>query len=250
MEIAEHITALRREGGLLADAAAGSDLDAPIPTCPEWRLRDLLRHIGYVHRWAATYVRQHRTEPMDKKEEEALIENWPDDRAIVEWFREGHAALLHTLESAPPDLACWSFLPAPSPLAFWARRQAHETAIHRTDAESAGGTITAFPPPFAADGIDELLYGFVSRPRGQLRADPSQALQIHATDAARDWLVRIGPDRVEVRSERGEGDCAVYGCASDLYLLLWNRGTPDGLELRGDATLLDLWRQSVQIRWT
>lgn len=32
---------------------------------------------------------------------------------------------------------CWTFLDAPSPLAFWARRQAHETAIHRADAQLA-----------------------------------------------------------------------------------------------------------------
>ena len=40
-------------------------------------------------------------------------------------------------------MRCFAFLPAPSPLAFWARRQAHETGIHRADVESAGFACTA-----------------------------------------------------------------------------------------------------------
>ncbi|MER6443505.1 hypothetical protein ABT275_45720 [Streptomyces sp. NPDC001185] len=38
-------------------------------------------------------------------------------------------------------MTCWTFNPArvPSPLAFWTRRQAHETAVHRYDAEAATG---------------------------------------------------------------------------------------------------------------
>ena len=250
MEIAEHIGALRREGDLLAAAAAAKDLDTPIPACPDWRMRDLLRHVSHVQRWAAVHVGQRRTQPMDEQEESELFGKWPDDAALIDWFREGHAALVHILEMAEPDITCWTFLPAPSPLAFWARRQAHETGIHRADAESARGPFTAFPPAFAADGIDELLFGFVSRPRGKLRTDPPRTIHLHATDADQEWLVRIGPDRVEVRSEHATGDCTVRGCASDLYLLLWNRRPPEGLEVGGDATLLDLWRQSVRIRWS
>ena len=45
MEVGEHLDALRREGELLAAAAERSDLDTPIPTCPEWRMRDLVRHV-------------------------------------------------------------------------------------------------------------------------------------------------------------------------------------------------------------
>ena len=48
-----------------------------------------------------------------------------------------NANLIEALDSASPDLEAWTFLPAPSPLAMLARRQAHETAIHRYDAESA-----------------------------------------------------------------------------------------------------------------
>jgi hypothetical protein len=44
-----------------------------------------------------------------------------------------------------------------------APRQAHETAIHRADAQSAAGTKPEYPAEFAADGINELIMGFGRR---------------------------------------------------------------------------------------
>ncbi|MGH2557248.1 MAG: maleylpyruvate isomerase N-terminal domain-containing protein, partial [Actinomycetota bacterium] len=56
METAEYLAELRRQGDLLGAAAERTDLDTPIPTCPEWRMRDLVQHMGDVHRWAAAHV--------------------------------------------------------------------------------------------------------------------------------------------------------------------------------------------------
>jgi uncharacterized protein (TIGR03083 family) len=249
MEIAEHVTALRREGELLATVAAGSDLDAAVPTCPGWRVRDLVSHIGGVHRWAAVYVIEGRA-AMLPADEEARVTAAPGDDALVDWYRAGHAALVRTLEDADPTLACWTFLAAPSPLAFWARRQAHETAIHRADAESPRGEITPVPADFGADGVDELLTRFLTRPGGRLRAEEPRTLGVHANDTGDDWLVRIGPDRVLVTRAGGAADCELHAPASDLYLLLWNRRGPEGLDVRGDRSLLALWRESARIRWS
>ena len=123
MEMYEHLAALRRDGDLLAQAAR-TGMDAPIATCPGWQMRDLVRHVSFVHRWATTIVGQRRTRPMDEGEELALVPSWPSEAALVDWFSEGLChTLVRTLEAASPDLVCWSFLPAPSPLAFWARRR-------------------------------------------------------------------------------------------------------------------------------
>jgi uncharacterized protein (TIGR03083 family) len=247
MEIREHIAVLRREGALLATAVAASGPDAPVPTCPDWRVRDLVRHVGGVHRWAAAHVAEGRARPI--ADLDAVVAAWPGDGDLLEWFREGHARLAATLEEAPPDLDCWSFLPAPSPLAFWARRQAHETAIHRVDAESATGMATRFAPEVAADGIDELVMGFVSRPGGRLRSDPPRTLAIVPTDIGAGWRVLIGPDGSCGHRERGEAGCTVRGAASDLHLLLWNRRDAEGIEVLGDTELMERWRSSVQVRW-
>ncbi|HEY0410568.1 MAG TPA: maleylpyruvate isomerase family mycothiol-dependent enzyme [Candidatus Dormibacteraeota bacterium] len=247
MEIREHIAVLRREGALLAAAVAASGPDAPVPTCPDWRVRDLVRHVGGVHRWAAAHVAEGRARPI--ADLDAVVAAWPGDGDLLEWFCEGHARLAATLEEAPPDLDCWSFLPAPSPLAFWARRQAHETAIHRVDAESAAGMVTRFAPEVAADGIDELVMGFVSRPGGRLRSDPPRTLAILPTDVEAGWRVLIGPDGSCGHREPGDAGCTVRGAASDLHLLLWNRRDTEGIEVLGDAELMERWRSSVQVRW-
>jgi hypothetical protein len=139
------------------------------------------------------------------------------------------------------DVVCATFLPAPSPLAMWARRQAHETAIHRVDAERAAGVASSCPPAFAADGVDELLVGFIPRPRINLRADPPRSLRIRATDAAGDWLVRIGPQGPVTGAGEDGADCEVRGPASDLYLALWSRQDTAGLAVRGDGEVLALF---------
>jgi uncharacterized protein (TIGR03083 family) len=248
VEVSEHIASIRREGVLLADAAARVDLDAAIPTCPEWRMRDLVRHIGGIHRWAAMHVREARMRPVNGFAE--AVDGWPTDGELIDWFRAGHARLVEVLEQAAPDVQCWAFLPAPSPLAFWARRQAHETEIHRADAESASGRRTSYPVRDAMDGIDELVMAFVARADGRLTSDTPRSLHVHTTDTEGEWLVRIGPGGAECSAEHAAADCTVSGTASELYLLLWNRASTEGIAVDGDASLLELWRGAVQIRWS
>src|SRR4051794_12846217 len=61
METAEFVESLDREGRLLAAAAEAAGTDAKVPTCPEWQVRDLVRHTGMVHRWAAAFVAEGHT---------------------------------------------------------------------------------------------------------------------------------------------------------------------------------------------
>ncbi|MBO0788274.1 MAG: maleylpyruvate isomerase N-terminal domain-containing protein, partial [Actinobacteria bacterium] len=202
-DVAFHVSHLRRDGELLAAAAGRAGLGTDVPGCPAWRVRDLLTHVGFVHRWATGIVRDRLSRPAGGGEtEQEMLRNGPADRSLPGWFADGHASLVRTLAAADPGLTCWTFLEAASPLAFWARRQAHETAIHRADAQqaarkagagdasagdaSAGGEVAgeaaagdavageavagdgagaepSFEPRFAADGIDELIMGFASR---------------------------------------------------------------------------------------
>ncbi|SDT25166.1 TIGR03083 family protein [Streptomyces sp. TLI_053] len=251
MEITAHIDALRREGGLLADAAARTDLDAAVPTCPEWRLRDLVLHTGHVHRWATTHLRDGRPTPMDEASQQAIWAEEPDDAVLIDWFRAGHGALVDTLLAAPADLDCWTFLPtAPSPLAFWARRQAHETAVHRIDADAAAGAEgPETAPGLALDGIDELLRGFLARDRSRLRTERPRTVQISTTDGPGRWLATVSTDPLSVELTEAPADLTLTGPARDLYLLLWNR-LPAGtgrVEHAGDEALLELWRETATI---
>lgn len=253
MEIPVHIRAVRVEGERMAAAVARVDPDDAVPTCPEWTARDLVRHTGGVHRWATGYVRG-RTEPLDADLDE-VVGTWPADTELAGWLAQGCADLTDALDAAPDDLQCWTFLPAPSPRAMWARRQAHETAIHRVDAQlTAGIPISPWAPAFAADGIDELLTLFVPRRSTKLHADPPTTLVVRCTDIDASWLLRM--DAHGVTTTPGSGGvgtgaaCTVSGKAGDLYLALWNRAGADELTVAGERAVLGQFSEGVRIRWS
>ncbi|MFE2413621.1 maleylpyruvate isomerase family mycothiol-dependent enzyme [Kitasatospora sp. NPDC059408] len=266
MDISEHIDALRLEGALLADAAARAGLTAPVPTCPDWQVADLLRHVGTVHRWAAAHPARGLREPLDLDGGSEPVGPVPSDAALLDWYREGHAALVDTLVAAPADVDCWFFLPAPSPLAFWARRQAHETAIHRLDADAAAGTEgPRADTALALDGVDELLRGFLVRPRSKLRSEEPRTVLVRATDGPGAWRVTISQEpvvTVTTDAPNGPGapgepgapaepaDLTIAGPAHELYPLLWNRLPADhagATTYTGDEDLLRLWRETAGI---
>jgi uncharacterized protein (TIGR03083 family) len=249
VEIAEHIAVLQEEGQRLAAAARRAGLDADVPTCPRWHVRDLLGHLGGVHRWAATHVREGSAAVAEGRQ--PALEKPPDD-GLIDWFVEGHQALVATLRAAPASIDAWAFLPAPSPLAFWARRQAHETAIHRADAESALGRAATYDVEFALDGLDELIAGFWGRKSKRLVADPPRSLLVVPTDAEPRWHIAILPDgrTITAAPPFPQADCTVAATASELYLLLWNR-LPDNVGAStGDEAVLRLWRDRAHITWS
>ncbi|MET8244232.1 maleylpyruvate isomerase family mycothiol-dependent enzyme [Streptomyces sp. NPDC005202] len=244
METAEFLHALDREGRLLAAAAEEAGPGAKVPACPEWQVRDLLRHTGVVHWWAAGFVTDGHKAPRPMGDPPDL-----DGAELVAWYRDSHRHLVDTLAEAPSDVECWTFHPAPSPspLTFWTRRQAHETAVHRFDAESArGGDPTAVGTEFAVDGIDELLRGFHARRRSRVRTQEPRVLRVRATDADAVWTVRLSAEPpVTVREASGEADAELTGSAGQLYLALWNRLPVPSVT--GDRSLAALWREKSAI---
>ncbi|MFB9463876.1 maleylpyruvate isomerase family mycothiol-dependent enzyme [Streptomyces cinereospinus] len=245
MQTADFLDTLDREGRLLAAAAAEAGTGAEVPTCPDWQVGDLLRHTGMVHRWAAAFVAQALTSFRPGEELPGL-----DGDDLLAWYRESHRGLVDTLAAAPPDVRCWQVLPAPSPLAGWARRQAHETTVHRVDAESArGGAHAEIARDFAVDGIDELLRGFHARRKSAVRTEEPRVLRVRATDTGDAvWTVRLSAEPpVTEPGDAGAADCELGGPAVPLYLALWNRGPFP--EVQGDAALAELWRERSGIVW-
>ncbi|MCX5207095.1 maleylpyruvate isomerase family mycothiol-dependent enzyme [Streptomyces sp. NBC_00237] len=249
MRIDEHIECLSREGELLAATAELAGTSAEVPTCPGWRVRDLVRHTGMVHRWATGFVTQGYREYRPDEGEPDL-----DGAELLAWFREGHAALVGALREAPADLECWTFLPAPSPLAFWARRQTHETTVHRMDASSAAGQhVVDAQRDLALDGIDELLTAFHARGRSRVRTEKPGTLRVRPTDGPPEavWTVHLSPDGPPrtVRDDEGPADAELSGTAGALYAVLWNRAPVESATLTGDARLADVWRELSAITW-
>jgi uncharacterized protein (TIGR03083 family) len=212
MEITEHIDSLRQQGNLLADAADRAGLDAAVPPCEPWHVKDLLRHTGYIHRWAARHITECPDTVLDGPPEADILRGGAADPELLAWFRAGHAALVDALNAADPGLVCATFMDAPSPLAFWARRQAHETAIHRADADSASGIRPEYDPAFAADGIDELITGFGQRRKYRPPDDHDGTLRVRATDTGHAWYVGAEDGRLQPRREPAPWPARRPGC--------------------------------------
>ena len=75
-DVGYHIGCLQDQGERPADCAAAAGLGAPVPTCPGWRVRDLLRHGGFVHRRAAGYVAGQRGEMISTPDDGSRLLRW------------------------------------------------------------------------------------------------------------------------------------------------------------------------------
>ena len=202
---------LAADGTRLAEVAGSADWDAAVPGI-DLTLREVLVHTGCVHRWSADIVRRALT-TNEKGSSAAFHPGLPDDEVLA-WYDEGLDALVTTLRNAPDDLEAWAFGRQQPAGRFWSRRQAHETAIHRTDVESAAGVaVTPFDPEFAQDGLAELVGGFACE-RGFATSTPGR-LALHADDGA-DWLVVFGGERnvTGTTSDTSGADATVTGSPS------------------------------------
>lgn len=246
----QHLAALRSSAATLRAAAASAGLDAKVPTCPAWDVRELVTHQGMVHRWAAASLRgegDHKT-----SESLAEAEAAPD---LLEWFSAGADALIDTVLATAEDAKATVFLnDAPPPRWFWARRQAHETTIHSVDAVAAvlgrwpAAADVSLDPVLAADGVDELLCGFITRGKGRLPAAEPYTLLVRTADTGHAWTLRIGDGPIATAAgETGTPDAIFAGSAAQLYLSLWNRA--DEMSVTGPAGLADQWRSGIRIRW-
>jgi hypothetical protein len=140
--------------GLLTSAITGADLTAQVPSCPDWNVGQLLRHLGGAQRWVAEIVRSRAAGPV-RREFTDLSAYTREDPAV--------ARTLH---------------------------------FHATDT-----------PP----------------------------------EAAAEWVIDLTGEAITWRRAHEKAAVAVRGPLTDLLLVLYRRRPADGLEVLGDAGLLDLW---------
>jgi len=233
-----YLDALRGDGSALSRAARGA-LDAPVPSCPGWSVTDLVAHVGQVHRDKAGIVRTGRATQRPPRAQDPTVTG----DALLAWYDEGLADLVAVLAAADPDQPTWTWSrhAADARVAFWLRRMAHETAVHRWDAERATGSpLPIGPPALAADGVDEVLEVWMDDPDDPPYAGAAGTVHLHASDTPGEWVLRLGADGgVEVAREHEHADVALRGPASDLDLVLWGRLPASALGPLGDAALLD-----------
>lgn len=243
MDFTDHVAAIRREGAALGTAAGAAGLVAAVPGCPGWTVADLVGHQGRLHRWVTRLLEERpRFEPGFLADVEV-----PGAALLLDWYAAGVEPLADSLEAAGPDAEVWSWT-AWHTAGFWARRMAHETAVHRCDAESAcggGQGVAAIDAGLAVDGIDEALDMLPFRPGTKDLAGGGETIHLHCTDTDGEWLVRLDATGVTVTREHAKGDVAARGPASDLLLFLYGRAPVGALEVFGDSSLLTRWQRDA-----
>jgi uncharacterized protein (TIGR03083 family) len=234
----DYIAALRSDAAAAARALRDTPGDTVVPSCPEWTLHDLVRHLGSHHRWVAGNLER----PPDGEMFEGFAHD--PDRAADEWLQDGAERLANKLRATDPATPCWTWVPFDQTVGFWARRTAQETAMHRWDAQHAAGAEDAIDEALAADGIDEYLT-LVPYFQGR-RLPDSGSVHLHSTDAPGEWLLRFDDEGMHVTREHAKGEVAVRGPASDLLLVLYGRTPTDTVEVFGDAALFEQFREQAK----
>ena len=232
MDVHRYIEEIDSAARRMVEVLERLPLNTHVPTCPAWVIRDLVHHQGGIHRWATRIVADQRTDRhwMDLDD----LGGVPPDEVLFDWFAEGARALTRALADAPDDLDCWTFIEASSPRVHWARRQAHETAIHRLDAEVLAHAQTPHAVDLAADGVDEYLMAFLYRPRRGPRADVATSLAFAPTDTPERWTITFDAESYSSSREQSAADAIVRGAVSDIYAWVWNRPVHGRVEIDGD----------------
>lgn len=224
----------------------GADPSTPVPTCPDWTFKQLFRHVGRGHRWAAQMIAERlsgRLDPRDVRDGKP-----PDDPdAAIEWLNEGAQLVIDAVDQVGSDARVWTFL-GPRPAGWWIRRRLHEAVVHRADAALALGVDFTLPPELAADAISEWLERVSREAKRHTPAlDVGQTLHLHASESelgpTGEWTVRHDDDGMWWSHEHGKGDVALRGPVTGLLLTIVRRrsAADAGVEVLGDNAVWTAW---------
>lgn len=230
--------ALRHQAAELRSTAVRAGAGAAVPTCPGWDVRQLVRHLAQVCSMVALAL----DSPPDGERPRAPHAPEDFDDAL-QWWDEQLDELATKLSTSDSQRPVWAFFPSGT-AASWTRRIAHETAIHRLDAEHAlAGAEHVHDlivhPALAADGVDEVLGTLLPTLHDWSERGDEGRVLYHAADTEHAWFVTFRPgEPPEVRAPHGTApqvDSTVAGTADALYRRVWGR--PSTAVVSGDPEL-------------
>lgn len=241
MERDRYLELLAVNGARLRVTAA-RDLDAPVPSCPGWTVRDAVQHTAevYEHKIAAIALGGPAPEPWPPA--------WPADHDPLSWLEDAHERLLEVLRSTDPAAGSWTWLPEDQTAGFWVRRMAQETAVHRVDVELALGCVTPIDVELAVDGIDEVLDLMLG---GDWGDDPQAALtgRVSVATEGKTWTIAMSADRVDIerRASLEPVDATVTAEPSALLLWMYGRAGNHQVHVEGAADAAGRLRQRLAL---
>jgi len=238
MDNSRYLECLDEEYSLLRDAAAAADLTVPVPSCPGWTMDDLIHHVAEVYLHKVTLMRTGEWPA-----------RWPPrslaDEPRLALLARAYGELTAEFAARGPDAATPTWYEQDQSVAFWFRRLAQETVIHRIDAEQAAGLLpTRVPDDLAMDGIDEVLNRFLSYfspegiagMKGEHLADEDCTETIIVAAGNASWTVWPSRTREIAVADgvHGEPRATIAAAPDPLLRWLWGRAGDEVVRVDGD----------------
>lgn len=249
LSFSDYLAHVDADSHLLA-AAAALGMDVEVPSCPGWVVADLVTHTGEVHTQKADIV------------EHGHVDSWPARSKLpegadpLEWFRSQASRLVRVLTEADPTAPAKTWADEQS-VGFWIRRMAHETLVHRVDAELAHGYQSAVDPDLASDGVAELFDVFITGYPDWGEFIASDGV-IRVETGGRSWTVQLGRfvgtkgDReydmpTTVVENTATPAAIVQGDPDRVLLWMWGRADIAEVTVSGDLGLAHTLREVCSI---
>ena len=217
------------------ESLGSSTLDQAVPNCPDWTVVDVLNHLSFG--LGLAYPAAVVAAPTTSDERVFADVAWPSARPVgtdaVRIFGENLRSCAELFRETDPAAPCWTYA-GPSVAAFWFRRAAIETALHRLDVEDALDAAAPLADDRAEDAILETL---------------SFAFPFAATltDAPTGQLVVESPClTTEARIGAGTPTTVLRGEPTDVVNALWGRNL-DRVSIDGDAERSGDWLHLIEV---
>ncbi|MEV6304289.1 maleylpyruvate isomerase N-terminal domain-containing protein [Actinoplanes sp. NPDC051861] len=234
-----------RSAAFRAAVAAAPSLDARVPSCPEWTLLDLVRHLGEGRRKWAAIIAAGPAETLPDPSVWASEMPPADDReALNAWLAESAGQLIGALREAGPDRGCWAWWrrsQSPRTAGAAARHQLQEIAVHTYDAQLTAGAPQPLPEEVALDGVED--FQFTCCATTTPWPHEPVVVEYHATEG-RSWRLDLSEEGARVARQAGPAagpaaGISVTGSASELVLFFYNRVQLDSLKFEGDPVHIE-----------
>ncbi|MDG2026237.1 MAG: maleylpyruvate isomerase family mycothiol-dependent enzyme [Acidimicrobiales bacterium] len=197
-----------------------------MPACPGWTVADVIVHLTFgLGRGYPTAMRTAanatESDPID----------WPTSSprgdAVLPAFAAEMEGCVAAFRAADPTTPCWTYA-GPGTAAFWFRRAAIETGLHRMDASEATGVRESMLEERTNDAVVESVEFALPLGAAVLGIEPK------AID------VRNVSDGSTIRLGEGPASAMIEAPGSTLLDALWGRGR-EAIDIDGDRGAVDAW---------
>ena len=242
----QYLIHLSADYQLLASAIPETPVD--VPSCPGWSTNDLAKHMAHVYLGQAFVV-----ETGKQAEHKEHLAPYPRTENYLEFMSWGFTAITKALDVNRDERPTWSWHHMDNSVDFWFRRMAHETVIHRIDAEQAAGQVSTIDQDLALDGVDEVL-DFLpllgSWPEAPNVAFGIVSISAHTSTSQKHWTLDFTSEKASVTAANQadpKARLSISGDAEAMDLYLWGRidSSDSRISITGEGE--EIFKQLMQV---